>query len=58
MKYKNHEIKVVKSDLGFDDERYNKVYYIYKNNSHIDVAYDLWEAKDMIDKINKGSDRR
>lgn len=50
MKYHKHTIKVVKEDLGYDDERLNKVYEVYdEDGNYVNVAWTLGSAKDYID---------
>jgi len=49
MKYHNHEIKRVPADLGEENNRYNCVYEIYKDNTYIATALTVSTAKEYID---------
>lgn len=49
MKYKNHIIKKVKTDLGEDENRLNVLYEISKDGKYINTALTLSTAKDFID---------
>lgn len=49
MKYHNHEIKKVPTDLGEEDCRKNYTYEIYKDGEYINTALTLSTAKDYID---------
>lgn len=49
MKYHNHEIIKVPTDLGEDDSKLNFTYEIYKDGEYIQTALTLSTAKDYID---------
>lgn len=49
MKYHNHEIKKVPTDLGEENPRKNYTYEIYKSGEYINTALTLSTAKDYID---------
>lgn len=49
MKYHDHEIKKVPTDLGEDDKRLNYTYKIYKDGKYINTALTLSTAKTYID---------
>ena len=49
MKYHNHEIKKVPTDLGEENPRLNYTYEIYKDGEYISTALTLSTAKDYID---------
>ena len=49
MKYHNHEIRKVPTDLGEEDSRKNYTYEIYKDSEYINTALTLSTAKDYID---------
>ena len=49
MKYHNHEIKKVPTDLGEENPRNNFTYEIYKNGEYINTALTLSTAKTYID---------
>lgn len=49
MKYHNHEIKKVSTDLGEEDPRLNYTYEIYKDGKYINTALTLSTAKTYID---------
>lgn len=49
MKYHDHEIKKVPTDLGEDDKRLNYTYEIYKDGKYINTALTLSTAKTYID---------
>ena len=49
MKYHDHEIKKVPTDLGEDDKRLNYTCEIYKDGKYINTALTLSTAKTYID---------
>ena len=49
MKYHNHIIKKVSTDLGEDDERKNYTYEIYKDGEYKETALTISTAKQYID---------
>lgn len=49
MKYHNHIIKKVYTDLGEDNPRFNYTYEIYKDNKYLNTALSLSSAKEYID---------
>lgn len=49
MKYHNHEIKKVPTDLGEENPRDNYTYEIYKDGEYIQTALSLSTAKTYID---------
>jgi hypothetical protein len=49
MKYHNHEIKKVATDLGEEDARKNFTYEIFKDGQYIQTALTLSTAKTYID---------
>ena len=49
MKYHKHEIRPEREDLGYDDDRMNKVYRIYKDGEYVNEAWTLSTAKAFID---------
>lgn len=49
MKYHNHEIKKVPTDLGEEDPRKNFTYEISKDGEYINTALTLSTAKTYID---------
>jgi hypothetical protein len=49
MKYHNHEIKKVPTDLGEDNPRLNFTYEIFKDGQYINTALTLSTAKSYID---------
>jgi hypothetical protein len=49
MKYHNHEIKKVPTDLGEENPCLNFTYEIYKGGEYINTALTLSTAKEYID---------
>ena len=49
MKYHNHIIKKVSTDLGEDDGRKNYTYEIYKDGEYKETALTISTAKQYID---------
>lgn len=49
MKYHNHEIRKVATDLGEEDPKLNYTYEIYKDGEYINTALTLSTAKQYID---------
>lgn len=49
MKYHNHIIKKIPTDLGEEDSRKNFTYEIYKDGEYINTALTLSTAKTYID---------
>ena len=49
MKYHNHEIKKVPTDLGEERAKDNNTYEIYKDGKYIQTALTVSSAKEYID---------
>ena len=50
MKYHKHIIKPVKEDLGFEDDKDNKVYEVYDpDGKYLNTCITLSNAKEWID---------